>query len=329
MRDSGIGMTAEAQDHLGQAWFQVDHATPQSSGLGLAICHQLVKLMAGTLHLTSQEGEGTEVVVRLPLERTQQQPVDTLVIPAPLPRQHVLVVDDFPPNLTVLRLQLEKLGMLASCCGSAEEALDFLARQSVDILITDCQMPQMDGYELVQTLLIRDLLGQGAAPTVILGCTANALPREEERARHVGMDDLLRKPLTATRLQQSLAQHNPETRQAPDLEALHALANQQPEVIELMRQQMHDAIRADLALLTGTPPAPEELSRIAHRLKASWSLLGMPAALRACLVLESLPEALESGRLAQVDIQTLIRNFSDVMQQSLAQLDAALGTERP
>lgn len=328
VRDSGIGMSAEAQSQLGQAWFQVDQATPQSSGLGLAICHQLVRLMSGTLRVTSQEGQGTEVEVHIPLERTEEQPVDTPITPTQLSRQHVLVVDDFPPNLTVLRLQLEKFGMQASCCGSADEALDFIARQPVNILITDCQMPQMDGYELVQTLLIRELLGQGSAPAIMLGCTANALPREEERARHAGMDDLLRKPLTASRLHHALAQHNPETRQEPNLEALYALANHQPDVIEQMRQQMHDAIRSDLALLTSPFPEPEELSRIAHRLKASWSLLGMAAALRACLVLESLPEYLDSGRVARADIQTLVINFSEVMQRSLTRLDVALRTEQ-
>ncbi|MEG3130419.1 ATP-binding protein [Pantoea cypripedii] len=322
--DSGIGIPAEALSQLGEAWFQLDQSTPQSSGLGLAICYQLVALMSGTLDITSKPGQGTRVEVRLPLEMAEDVDNEAVSLAAPLPQLRVMVVDDFAPNLTVLRLQLEKFGMQVTCCDSAEQALDVLAGQPVDLLITDCQMPLMDGYVLVQTLLVRDLLGQTKAPATMLGCTANALPREEERARHAGMDDLLRKPLTADRLLQALTLHNPLTRRIPDLRALYELANQQPEVIARMQQQMHDAINDDLKLLAGTLPPPDDLSRIAHRLKASWSLLGVPAAFRACLVMESLNELLAEGMVMQEDIVPLASGFTRVMQESLKQLDASL-----
>ena len=324
--DTGMGIPNNALSKLGQAWFQVDHRTPQSSGLGLTICHQLITLMAGDLQITSEPGRGTEVNVTLPLPLSEQRsPAPAPVLPVALPRRHILVVDDFPLNLTVIRLQLEKLDQKVTCCDTPATALAFLAQQSVDVLITDCQMPGMNGYQLVQTLLVRDMLGQAYAPDLILGCTANALPQEDELARHAGMDNLLRKPLLSSNLQLVLAHNNHVDN--PDLSALNALANHDSELLSKMYQQIQDAVIHDLALLTPLPN-PEALSKIAHRLKSSWSLTGIRQAQRSCQVLETLPALLAEGVIAENDIPQLVARFETVMNHSLTLLVQALNMQK-
>lgn len=326
--DTGVGIPPHALSMLGQAWFQVDQAQPQSSGLGLAICYQLVALMAGELTIVSEPEEGTTVTVRLPLPLTEAPVVIQPPPSAALPCRHVLIVDDSTPNLTVMRLQLEKLGQQVTCCDSAQAALDYLTGQQIDILITDCQMPQMDGYQLVRTLLVRDMLEQAHAPALILGCTANALPREEDYARHAGMDDLLRKPLMTSRLEQALTQHQAHDGESPDTSELAALADHQPDMIALMLQQIHEAVSQDLVALTQlTHPEPETLSRIAHRLKGSWRLLNMRRAMRCCLVLENWLEWREESAMSEMDITRLLAGFITVMRESLAQLSPLISDD--
>nr|WP_159466068.1 ATP-binding protein [Scandinavium goeteborgense] len=325
IRDTGIGISSEAMPSIGQPWFQTDHTVPQSSGLGLAICYQLVELMGGSLTFNSTPGEGTEVTARLPLSLAagQATPSAAIVLP-PLPFYQVMVVDDFPANLTVMRLQLEKLGLQVITCENARAALARLADQPVDVLITDCQMPDIDGYQLTTLLLIREIAGLASAPRTLLGCTANALQEENDRARHAGMDALLRKPLTADALRQALAEHVPARDDTPDLTGLHQLADDRPEVIALMRQQMRDALEQDLQQLENGVADAEELSRLAHRLKASWSLFDMRETTRNCQALEALPGLVSAGLVEQSQLKLLTTRFLPLMRDSLARLDIAL-----
>lgn len=322
--DTGIGITPDAMLSIGKPWFQSDATTPQSSGLGLAICYQLIELMGGKLTLTSTPGQGTNVTVLLPLLPVEGR--HEVVIepePAPLPRRRIMIVDDFPANLTVLRMQLEKLGQEVVAFTNASDALAHLATNPVDVLITDCQMPEIDGYQLSTLLLVNDIAGKTRAPAILLGCTANALPEENDKARHAGMDGLLRKPLTTGELQQALAQHTSPVCDACDLTGLYQLADGRPDVIALMRNQMREALEQDLRQLTSSSPSAEALSKLAHRLKASWSLFSMRETTRRCQAMEALPELLRAGLVEQVQLSALTERFATLMHESLERLDAA------
>lgn len=324
--DTGIGISPDAMPSIGQPWFQTDHTTPQSSGLGLAICYQLVELMDGKLTLTSTPDKGTEVTVVLPLKPAAVQEVAvTAAERAPLPRRRVMIVDDFPANLTVLTLQLEKLGQEVIACDSASAALAQLAHQPVDMLITDCQMPVIDGYQLATLLVLRDIAGIAPAPGVLLGCTANALLEENARARHAGMDALLRKPLTSGELQQALADHTSPIDDIGSLHSLCQLADGRPEVIALMHQQMRDALEQDLQQLQSGPASAESLSKLAHRLKASWSLFSMRETARYCQAMEALHELVSADLVEQARLPLLAERFYTLMRESQVRLDEKLG----
>ena len=237
-----------------QPWFQTDSSTPQSSGLGLAICYQLVELMGGVLTIASEAGSGTQVTVSIPLHvASPAATADETPVITPLPPHRIMIVDDFPANLTVLALQLQELGQEVIPCASAGEALARPENEPVDILITDCQMALMDGYQLTSLILLRDIAGSITAPAAILGYTASALQSEDDRAKHAGMDALLRKPLSLNALHQALAQQYSLRNQGPDLSELRRLANGQPEIMTLMRQQMREAITLDIRQLRKTP----------------------------------------------------------------------------
>ncbi|WNL45694.1 transporter substrate-binding domain-containing protein [Dyella sp. BiH032] len=115
---------------------------------------------------------------------------------------HVLVAEDNPINQTLIAAQLEKLGYRCDVVSNGKEALDALDRRSYDLLITDCHMPLMDGYELARA--VRRHETHDGAHLRILAMTANAMPGELERCTSAGMDDFLPKPVRIPELRAKL-----------------------------------------------------------------------------------------------------------------------------
>lgn len=309
--DTGIGIPPERQESIFQPWFQMDASTPYSSGLGLAICKQLISLMAGTLKIDSEPGKGTRVQLTLPLETALQPPeiLPQQAEPKNKAKYHVLLVDDFSANLTVMSMQLTRLGHQVTACTTPSEALDYLRGHQPDILITDSQMPVMDGYKLTEQIILGGLRGDLHCPSLLLGCTANALRREEERARDAGMDALLRKPLSEKRLQQAILQLPRIANDEIDLQEIRALAGEKCEMVTLMLEQLQASLDEDLQQLTISEPDAEQVARMAHRLKASWHLLRLYRAERFCLIMEKLPDLLHAGDITESEFPDILKRF--------------------
>lgn len=211
--DTGVGMSAEQRTRLFQPFSQADEHTAGQfggSGLGLSISQQLVELMGGQISLDSVLGQGTRVVVDLAFEVAE-----AVSHPAPIPwrgpalgRLRILVVDDLSANRMVLSGQLESLGHDVTAFSSGRAALLAWREGGFDAVITDCNMPDIDGYELARTIRDTERTEQREA-TAIIGCTANAMSEERARCEQAGMDALLIKPVSlvvlADKLQEVIA----------------------------------------------------------------------------------------------------------------------------
>lgn len=203
VKDTGIGIAPEDQPRLFKPFSQLGKEGETSrlgTGLGLFICRTLCDLMNGTLTLASKPGEGTAVTLQLRLPAAVDcvtRPLDkTPQVKPPTAVKRVLIVDDYPPNLMLLRYQLEFLGHQVSEAQNGEEALTLWRMYSnFDYVLIDCNMPGMDGFTLARRLRIEEQeLGRERA--TLLGFTAIAQDEVMEHCLAAGMDGCLFKPCT-------------------------------------------------------------------------------------------------------------------------------------
>jgi len=202
VRDTGIGLPPQAISQLFQAFQQADVSTTRKyggSGLGLAISRQLLEMMGGAIDVESTPGRGSTFRFTLPLEVTTAPPeniASSTASSTDLSHLNVLVVEDQPVNRLVITGMLQRLGIQPLYGENGQEALDVLAQHpEIDLVLMDCEMPVMDGYEATRQLRRREASEQSAHRPVI-ALTAHAMPEHRERCLAAGMDDHLAKPLS-------------------------------------------------------------------------------------------------------------------------------------
>jgi signal transduction histidine kinase/ActR/RegA family two-component response regulator len=224
VEDTGIGIAPAAQMTLFQKFTQADASTTRKfggTGLGLAISKQLVELMKGSIGLVSTEGVGSRFYFDLPLI-----PTDTVVqrlVAAPVQRNfgglRILIAEDNAINEKLLRRILEKRGCMVEVARNGREAVEFALTQNYSLILMDCQMPEMDGFEASR--LVRAALGASAPP--IIAVTARAMSRDREECLLAGMADRLVKPLSGAAVGALLEKWlSPATH--PEMSPIHAVA---------------------------------------------------------------------------------------------------------
>lgn len=207
--DTGPGIAPEHQARLFTPFAQFgsdEDGARNGSGLGLAICRALCELMAGKLTLNSTPGKGTCVTLHLTLPPSQDPyPVQRSLPDIPVSTatgRRVMIVDDYRPNLLLLRHQLELLGHQVIEAQSGEEALaKWHAHKPFDYILMDCNMPLMDGFTLAKTIRLQEQQ-QAITRATLLGFTAIAQQEIIEQCQNAGMDGCLFKPCS----QQDIAQ---------------------------------------------------------------------------------------------------------------------------
>jgi len=211
VRDSGIGISEQERQQLFEPFRQGDSSSTrrlEGSGLGLAIAHELVHLLGGEIACESVVGEGSRFSFTLQLAIATTPPVAAEPKEAaetPESRElggaRILVVEDNSINQEVLMLMLRLLGHSVDLAGDGREAIEAVQQRGYDLVLMDCQMPNVDGY--AATAEIRRLETKGARLPII-AVTAYAGKGDRERCFAAGMDDFLGKPVDLDQLRSIL-----------------------------------------------------------------------------------------------------------------------------
>ena len=319
VKDTGIGIEPEVQQRLFQPFEQAGAFTAGlygGTGLGLSISRSLAEMMGSTIEVKSALGEGATMSVTLTLPISAIAPAELesratkavspiLVASTPDAGPLVLAVDDHSTNRTLLARQIAALGLRVQTAADGREALAIWQNAAVALVVTDCNMPQLDGYALSRA--IREIeANEGRPRTPVIAWTANVLPAAVALCHAADMDDILTKPAGLAALKKTLSKWLPQAATMPAA-AHHALEEEASSVqtgpidfAELDKVAATLTDRAEILLdfitqtrsdLAGLRSAVimQNLAarvRIAHRMKGSSSMVGARELAAACEAME-------------------------------------------
>jgi len=204
IRDSGIGIAADKLEHVFESFTQANGSTTRTfggTGLGLAICKSLVELMGGTIGVDSRDGEGStfrftvvlekQVAASLPQipnkEETHREPLIAAGI-------RILLTEDDPVAKKIIPMLLKSYGYLVDVASDGKDALLALEKNDYELVLMDCMMPEMSGYEV--TAVIRDPASAVRRHDIpVIALTGNAMKQDRDYCLSFGMNDHLPKPL--------------------------------------------------------------------------------------------------------------------------------------
>lgn len=212
IKDTGQGISEDLLPEIFQAFNRLNATNSiEGTGIGLSISKQLIEMMNGTIGVTSKLNEGSEFWIELPgklnittsIERESQPatPDASLTNEAAM-KHNILVAEDNPTNQNLIMSQLEALGYKADLVKNGQEALNKMINNNYKLLLTDCNMPLVDGYKLAKTIR-----GQGNTKLPIIALTADAFPEKKAQCLEAGMDDQITKPVSLETLQITLEKY--------------------------------------------------------------------------------------------------------------------------
>jgi len=360
IQDNGIGMGADLVARLFRPFTQADASTMRKyggTGLGLSITQRLVQMMHGQISVQSSPGVGSEFTVELPL--IEEEEPGSASRPAALDGAHtpdwqaanagaaagqerlILMAEDNETNRDVISEQLRQLGYAVEMAEDGVEALALWRSGRHALLLTDCHMPRMDGFELTESIRKAEPAGTRLP---IIAITANAMQGEAQRCKDHGMDDYLSKPLRMDELARMLARWLPATALQPAVNAAAAQAAVaaapesavvwDPQALgrlvgnntvlqkQLLTKFLNNIHNHRSALDTArTHGDLQGLTGVAHTLKSAARTVGAMALGELCQALES------AGRAGDgPGCQQLAKDLPDAMAQATQEINQWLQT---
>jgi PAS domain S-box-containing protein len=327
VRDSGIGISHDKQEDIFKPFTQADGSTTRKfggTGLGLSICKNLVELMGGEIGVESSAGNGATFWFTVVLEKQRGETVSRQtmlaesvspdVAPATArPHRRLLLAEDDPINQLVASTFMNKLGYSFDIVNNGLEALQALSERHYDLVLMDCMMPVMGGFEAVA--LIRSAESDVLNHTIpVIALTAKAVVGDREACLAAGMNDYLRKPLRSLDLTEMLEKWLPvEGRHSGGDSALHDQFIDDAEVLSLFVSKAPGYVAALQKSVAERNAA--DIIHHAHRLTGAAVAIGAhKSAARAA-------EVEECGKRNEIDTVTKkLQHLIEAFEQLLATL---------
>lgn len=309
IRDTGPGLKEEERRSLFKKYFQTKNGTKYGgTGLGLSISKQLVELMDGEIGLDSVVGLGSNFWFTVTLPRTAVHELTNAkaVKFSPIFSGHVLLVEDQLVNQRVAQTYLRKLGLKVDVANNGLVAFEKSLVQKFDLILMDCQMPVLNGFE--STIRIRKEEAVTGKRTPIVALTADIGDGDKNFYYESGMDDFLAKPLELTSLVEVLHRYLKPT-EAIDMAALSKLVDYAVNDQNLVQTLIEDLEQSAPELIESMWSALDNsnlrgITEAAHALKSTSATLGAMKLAELCATLEELSEIENAdSHIRQVEVQ--------------------------
>ena len=342
IEDTGIGINKEAQTKLFTSFSQADGSTTRKyggTGLGLAISRQLVELMGGDISVVSEENKGSTFSFKITMQLSAENSIDSTSKEINriyrqskdvFSEKKVLLVEDNTANQAVALGVLSNLGFNISIANNGLEAIAAYSTNNYDLILMDCQMPEMDGFEATRKIRLQEHEQEKHVPIIAL--TANAMEDDKQRCYDAGMDDYLCKPFDIDELINILntwiigvnkVNNLPQPAQASkpvskdeliDFDVLVKLKNIMgshfdeliPAFIEGVENYFNDLKSMN------TQDNMQEIERFAHSIKSSSANIGAQTLAKNCAQLE---EMTKTNALTDKEMQTRLDEIKSIYQQ--------------
>jgi signal transduction histidine kinase/CheY-like chemotaxis protein len=307
--DTGMGITEDQLDELFKPFTQADDSTTRKfggTGLGLTISKQLVSMMGGVLECASKPQQGSTFFFTIvqqisPEIETQDLPEHTDsdgITEDSIPRKkrrikHVLVAEDNLTNQELIAVMLRKLDCKVTLVSDGVAVLEALKQDIYDLILMDCQMPLLDGYQATATIRSQEAENGYQRKNIIIAVTANAMEGDRERCLAAGMDDHLTKPFSKDDLRMTIEEWSTPDGIAPlDMSVIRDLHELQIEgEADVVSQVVGLYLNNSDALLVELRTAfvnndLDILQRVAHGLRSSSANVGAIRLSEICKELE-------------------------------------------
>lgn len=310
--DSGPGIPKDEQEKIFGEFTRLSNTDEvEGFGLGLSITRKLISLMNGTLSLESTMGKGSDFTMALPLPLAENQSLpeasggkeaflDEEAVLSSFGNQEVncLLVDDDPLQLALTEELLKQSHVQVVCCTNPHNVCELLRNTPFNAVITDIQMPAMDGYHVLEQIRSSGIPGADKIPVIALSAS---IAKEHEHYLEAGFTGFLNKPFTAAQLislLNELLTLRLEPKTGLDFSSLTSFAGEDPEASASILKTFSEETRKSIGLLRVALEAEdrEDASRISHKLIPLFTMLGANSLVQHLRILEKNDEELtDSG----------------------------------
>ena len=318
IKDTGIGMSEETVKKIFNPFEQgAPEVNAGGFGLGLSIVSGVVRLLDGKINVESRLGKGSVFSLTIPLPPTDEQVEDTTQVelkPEDLP-QFVIAIEDDPLQLELCREILERNGVRCTACIQAEQLVEKMRKHDYDLLLTDIQMPGMDGFNLLKLLRGSDIGNSRTIPVVAMTARGEY---DTDKLLEAGFSGCVYKPFSSKELLPVISRHyqSAQKQQTIDFSPILEDVQDAGNILRMLVTETHKNMESlNLALKTSDRGL---LRRTIHRMFPMWEMLRMESVLKNCRKVLAEP-GMDGKKMEEqvIRVLTACRKLTDEAEQKL------------